>query len=299
MEDIPRDLEKTIEAGPTGTDFSKRARRWDILIVKDDGKVISVPWFKKIIYLVLFLFSLFFVVSLTLLIINRSVQLEKKALLASLERAMERTLILQNDIDQKERELEALVERQKQEDIFHTSPSANGNMEAVKEGAKESKPSTTEVENEPPKDEIAAQTSSKASVEKESALSSPSGDYKIEIDDFSTAFKPYNHSLKIWFVIKNISEKEATLSGNIFVILKPDGKNEDEWLVYPPSAIVSGRPGQTSMGQYFSIRKFKTVRFVVTDPLDYKMIKRATVFVYADSGSLILEQDYVLNIATQ
>lgn len=306
MEDIPRDMDREIEAGPSGTDFSRRTRRWDILIVKDDGKVISVPWFKKIIYTVLFLFSLVILVSLTLLVMYRTVLSEKRELLASLERTMERTLILQADIDQKVDELEAMAEKQRENDPADFSMNTMGGRETIHMEPEE-KPPGADAKSEAQKNDMAVESLSGGAGEEKTVLSPGKNEegatlpanYKVEIDDFSATRKAQNHSLKIWFVLKNISEKAETLSGNIFVVLKPDGRNEKDWLVYPPSPLVSGRPEKSGMGQNFSIRKFKTVRFIVTDPIDYTTIKSATVFVYSESGTLILEQDYVLNIAMQ
>ncbi|MBU0994719.1 MAG: hypothetical protein KJ737_19670 [Proteobacteria bacterium] len=306
MEDITRNMEREIESGPSETDFSKRVRRWDILMVGDDGKVISVPWFKKMIVYVLVLFAVVTLLCLSLFVMYQSAVAEKNELRASLEAAVARNMMLQTDIDKKMARLVAIEKKNAVSEPPDETMTAVKEIEVKKptllaklpEKTAAVKPQVTGFDDEP--EEMVEDESPEEKIMDNDDRNTESNEmapasYKAEIEEFSVARKAYNNSLRIRFIIKNSSSNVQPISGNIFVILKPDDLNEAEWLSVPTVHLMAGKPTESKRGQFFSIRRFKTVRFIVTEQADYDKFKKATVFVYASSGDLILEKDFVLN----
>jgi len=299
-------MEREIESGPSETDFSKRVRRWDILMVGDDGKVISVPWFKKMIVYVLVLFAVVTLLCLSLFVMYQSAVAEKNELRASLEAAVARNMMLQTDIDKKMARLVAIEKKNAVSEPPDETMTAVKEIEVKKptllaklpEKTAAVKPQVTGFDDEP--EEMVEDESPEEKIMDNDDRNTESNEmapasYKAEIEEFSVARKAYNNSLRIRFIIKNSSSNVQPISGNIFVILKPDDLNEAEWLSVPTVHLMAGKPTESKRGQFFSIRRFKTVRFIVTEQADYDKFKKATVFVYASSGDLILEKDFVLN----
>ena len=103
-----------------------------------------------------------------------------------------------------------------------------------------------------------------------------------------------NGDLLVRFNIRNVGVGSNNVSGYIFVILKPDTKPGNDWLVVPTAAIDHGRPAVYRKGQYFSIAHFKPVNFRVKTHLAPDSFKIATVFVYDDDGGLMFQRDMAL-----
>ncbi len=103
-----------------------------------------------------------------------------------------------------------------------------------------------------------------------------------------------NGDLRVRFNIKNRSPDLATISGYVFVILKPAASSDPDWLVLPAVAIDRGKPALYSKGQYFSIAHFKPISFRVKSTLSPDAFNLATVVVYDGEGGLIFMQDIML-----
>ena len=320
MEDITRDLEREIEAGPSETDFSKRPRRWDILIVGDDGKVISVPWIRRLLMYILVLFVLVILLCLALFVMYQSAATEKQELRLSLKDAMDRNIALKGDIDRLTTRLvdmekkklayasppppAAVQEKPVTEDPPHENPVKPPDHKALEQHNSEIEEASVQEDVDTERDveedvgdveEDTPEILQPAETDDGETAETP---YDVSMEDFEVTRVKYNNSLRIRFIIKNNSDVAQPVSGNIFMILKPDDLQEREWLPVPTVPLTSGMPTESKRGQYFSIRRYKTVRFIVTDQPDYTKYKKATIIVYSSEGALICEKDFLLNIDT-
>ncbi|MEA1966873.1 MAG: hypothetical protein U9N77_01420, partial [Thermodesulfobacteriota bacterium] len=109
----------------------------------------------------------------------------------------------------------------------------------------------------------------------------------LEVEAFMIDKDRANNDLLVRFDIRNVSDNTGTISGRIFVLLKPDLDNAANWLCLPSVPLKAGKPGVPKKGQYFSIAHFKPVKFRVKSNLNSDAFKYATIFVYDDNEELI------------
>ncbi len=100
--------------------------------------------------------------------------------------------------------------------------------------------------------------------------------------------------VSVKFVIKNQTSSPGNISGRIFAVLKPDPKRSSDWRVSPGTALVAGKPADAAKGQFFSISRYKTVKFALGGGRHVDAYRVCTVLVYNAAGKLILEKDFTL-----
>ncbi len=116
---------------------------------------------------------------------------------------------------------------------------------------------------------------------------------KINIEDFKIKRDAAAGDLLVRFNIRNVSTDSENISGRIFVILKPDGK-ESSWLVVPTVSLKVGKPAVPGRGQYFSIARFKAVHFRIKSDAASDSFKKASVFVYIKNKLILMREINIL-----
>jgi hypothetical protein len=98
------------------------------------------------------------------------------------------------------------------------------------------------------------------------------------------------HFLEYEFVVKNTDPQGRTIKGYAFVVLRPE-EGSGEWpAVSPSTPLKDGRPVIFKKGQYFSISRFKPLRGTFPGAATVEPFKTATVYVYSQTGSVLVEQ---------
>ncbi|MEA3280091.1 MAG: hypothetical protein U9Q38_05780, partial [Thermodesulfobacteriota bacterium] len=168
----------------------------------------------------------------------------------------------------------------------------------TEEPGDKSSPVVSSVETGPGPDDIEKTVSSdngKQPAEKPTD-SEPEKLLSVAIEDFNVSFEPYSSELKVQFKIINTSGDSQPVSGHAFVILQDNGIDQDRWLTFPRAMLVSRKPSQYNKGQYFSIYRFKTVKFNAQNETEPLRFKNAIVLVYSIKGDLLLEKEYPIQI---
>ncbi|MEA3428028.1 MAG: hypothetical protein U9Q84_02165, partial [Thermodesulfobacteriota bacterium] len=98
------------------------------------------------------------------------------------------------------------------------------------------------------------------------------------------------------FKIVNTSQNAQRVSGHAFVMLKQIEADKKSWLTFPSVPLVSGKPALFKKGQYFSILRFKIMKFKTGNVTDSEQFKTATVFVFSTTGELLLEKSFPVEI---
>ncbi len=104
-------------------------------------------------------------------------------------------------------------------------------------------------------------------------------------------------SVKFQFSLKNTNSQGTKVRGYTFVALKPEAGGQAAVRISPWTPLKDGRPDMFKRGQYFSIARFKFVRGSFPDLSAINRFQTATVFVYSETGNLVVEKDYVLEEA--
>ena len=133
-------------------------------------------------------------------------------------------------------------------------------------------------------------------LEEETASAIPTKLPGASIKDFVVLFEPDSNILKVQFKIIKISPNPQPVSGHAFVILKDDEVDEDRWLIFPQVTLSSWKPSLYKKGQYFSIYRFKMVKFKAQYEADPNRFNNALVLVYNTTGDLLLEKSYPVTI---
>ncbi|MEH0019076.1 MAG: hypothetical protein V6Z89_05455 [Desulfobacter sp.] len=137
--------------------------------------------------------------------------------------------------------------------------------------------------------EKAEQASEKATVENDDIQ--PAEDPFVAVEKFEVLQGNTRDELVVKFDIRNISDRPGGISGRIFTILKPEKKGEDAWVVVPRASLESDVPTPFRRGQYFSISRFKPVKFTIKNQALPGSFDKAAVYIFNDDGKLMFKTD--------
>jgi hypothetical protein len=98
-------------------------------------------------------------------------------------------------------------------------------------------------------------------------------------------------SVKFQFSLRNVSPQGTKIRGYTFIVLKPEDGGQEPLRVSPWTPLKEdGSPAIIKRGQYFSIARFKFVNGTFPDLTAINRFKTATVYVYSEGGSLVVEK---------
>ncbi len=117
----------------------------------------------------------------------------------------------------------------------------------------------------------------------------------VAVEKFSVLQGNTSTELVVRFDIRNISAKPGGISGRIFTVLKPKEADEKGWVVVPGAPLKKGMPTPYRKGQYFSISRFKPVKFTVRSQASPDSFHTATVYIFNDDGTLMFEGNMRVN----
>lgn len=101
-----------------------------------------------------------------------------------------------------------------------------------------------------------------------------------------------NAVLKFQFNLKNSNPNGTKIKGYTFVVLKPEQGSPERLRSSPWTPLKEGNPTVYKRGQYFSIARFKFVRGNFPGIERVEAFKTATIYVYSETGGLIVEKVY-------
>lgn len=295
MENIQRDLAKEIAALQPSKPTRKN-KRWTLLFVGDQGKVVTIRWFRWIVMLWASLLVLAAIVSGTLYYLYRHTRNENVSLERSLDTIQQQIAGLRND---KEVLMTQLVVTETEMERLR-----------VRMGPKPVEKALGDRQEDRAKKEL--RSNSKVVQQTEAAVSGPerkllSGDSpadpvaqkndpKVLVEEFNVFHEEASSTFRAQFVLRNNGPDSNLVSGYTAVILKKLDTQPDKWLTLPTLKLAAGVPAGDKKGQYFSIARFKTVRFMVKSKMDPEQFNTAAVYVFDADKNLLLEKNFSLNI---
>ena len=99
-------------------------------------------------------------------------------------------------------------------------------------------------------------------------------------------------AVKFKFSLRNIDPEGKKIRGHTFVVLEPEEGSKEPARVSPWSPLQDGKPTMFKRGQYFGIARFKYVGGTFPDMQDVQRFKTATIYVYSESGELLVQEVY-------
>jgi outer membrane biosynthesis protein TonB len=110
------------------------------------------------------------------------------------------------------------------------------------------------------------------------------------VANFQVWPKAEDYSVRFQFDLKNMDPMGRKVNGYAFVVFKPEEGSDEPLRACPWTPLEDGKPTIYKRGQYFSIARFKLVRGRMPQIQDVGRFKTATVYVYSETGSLLLEK---------
>jgi hypothetical protein len=283
----------------------KRAGRWTLLFVGDRGKVIPVKRFKGLA--ITLTFAVFIVVALAvgLYFLYSSEAEENKNLINALGVSRQKVKSMQD-------EKELLMVRM----VLAESKIKAGRIateeKTIEKDTDLSKAKNASATIEPPAPYIkkVVETVKEVPAEKEAAtaavvryepdiseLNMPDAEPQmVSIEELIVLNTLEAKNLKVTFKIRKTDQNKETVSGYAFVILKIDRDDQKQWFAIPSVSLVSGKPSRIRRGQYFSISRFKTMKYQHKYSGDLKRFQYATIFIYNADEKLLLEREYLITV---
>ena len=279
MEDLSRNLEKVVKAH-TPPKPSKRAGSWSVLLLEDHGQMVLLGKLKRLVIPLALVLIIATVSFAWLLIVFKSTREDNRNLSNALDISRQKIISLR---DEKDLLMVRLVVAESKIKNKESDMPLDTNLSV------ETRADSEDVDK-------TASLPDKKQVEEKTAFAGPEKFQRIAIEDFIVLFEPDTSALKVQFKIIKTSQSSQPLSGYVFAILKQNKANQNSWLIFPSVPLVSGKPAMFKKGQYFSILRFKTVKFKARNETNPKRFKNATVFVFAKTGKLLLEKSFPIEI---
>ena len=119
----------------------------------------------------------------------------------------------------------------------------------------------------------------------------------VAIEDFKLSVKSSNNSLRVRFKLKNTSSDSRHVSGHAIVVLKGEKIQENQWVSLPGISLIGGKPNGKQQGNAFGIKNFKMMQFTANKSRSPELFQTASVYVFAKTGELLLEQDFPVKLS--
>ena len=249
-------------------------RRWTLLFLGSRGKTVTFHHFKAVVFTAILILLASTAVSAWFWYQNRGVRSENRGLREEIENMKQ---AVASERDEKDILTARLVvaESRVAEFIGKSAPAQK---------LKESQASDIKPVKKP-----------QAAL---SVVEKPEPPLNVDVRNFIVYFEPDINTLRVEYKLLNTGRKGNPVSGRTMVIMKEHENKPQDWLVMPPVPLVDNRP-EGNRGKYFSINRFRTVRFKANDQIGPDQYKSAAVFVYSSNGTLLLEKVFPVGIQSK
>ena len=297
MEDIQRNLEKELAAAylPKPT---RKPTRWTFMAVGDHGKIVSIRWFKGIVFLWVFLLLSAMLAAGGLYYLYRQGERQNRQQADSLQRVRHQAGELRNEKDilmarlvMAESDLKRLLpaeaeSRAEPPGQALAKADSNGDKPQVVAPAAENKLPAAEMTGVPEKE------NSTASV----PVPGDGLPSEIAVEDLKVTYEADSQTFRAQFKLKHIGSGSDPISGYTAVVLGNKTIRPDSWLTLPTIKLLDGKPAGHKRGQYFSISRFKTVKFITISASDPDQYNTATVFVFDAARNPLFEESFPVTV---
>lgn len=287
--------------------MTRSDKRWQLLFVADDGRIIPFKHIKGIALLLLIL-----VVLLALACAGLGWKVAKETILY--HKTLDQLATAQTEIEEYKRKVEVVtaelilaearmlkaglaVEQRSSSSLPQTASSEEQKPQVAQEpdtAEAEQQGAQAEKENQvlQPAPTIAKQASNNAPEKgKEPKAVISKAPPSVEVGELKLDQNLSVGKVTTTFRLSNKGPRSSPAKGWCLVVLKSNPRDKTTWMGLPGGTLAKGAP-EAEKG-----KKFKVSRFVDVDlkgPLADQMlpITKATVFIFNEAGSLVIEKDY-------
>jgi hypothetical protein len=305
MEDRSRDLARAAQV-KSDEYTHKVPTRWRVLLIGDLGKIVSFHISKPfLLALTACLCAVLAVVTYSVVSYN-SVRLENKQLrkdldtlrvkLETSEKAKEKALVglmaLEDSVKQTARKAGPASDRETKDVAPKvTTPSPAATKTAKAKVRETPSPTATKTgKTSAPETPSPATTALQLTRAEEDKVTAPGSPANILVKNLEIWRQADSHAFKFQFTLKNVDRERRKIAGHAFVVLRPEEGSRELIRAFPWSPLKDGKPAIFKRGRYFSIISFKFIRGALTDVNSIGRFKTATVYVYSETGDLLVEE---------
>lgn len=116
----------------------------------------------------------------------------------------------------------------------------------------------------------------------------------IAVTNWQLRHNREKQTLEARFQVRNLGPRSAPVAGRCVVVFKNDPDDASAWLVMPQTTLVNGEP-DGGRGQPFRIVNYREMRITSVGLTDPSIYKTATLYVFDDAGEKILHQAFDLD----
>ena len=267
-------------------------KRWTLLFIGDHGNVITLKRFKAIILAAGFLFFVAIGAVAVLIFMNKGVLDENQGFRKRIENFQkkietlrhEKEILMARLVLAKSKAKENMPKYQQSQTEISTDDQITPESQTV------SKIEALEVNKKMPS---VAETTPPKPAALESRDTEPV--FSVALENFKVSRVSGSPNLNAEFKIKNASPDSQKVRGRAVVVLKGDDLPKHKWLAMPAMDLVGGRPSG-KRGKSFYIQRFRTMRFTSRAPHDSGEFQTAAVYVFLQTGELVLQQDFAVKL---
>ncbi len=268
----------------------RQSRHWSLLLINGHGETITIGHIKGLIITLVAAAFLMLVVASVLFYSNRRFVIENDGLQNSLTEMKSRLISLRNDRDLCMARLVAAepgierLSKDKREKLVPSDP--------LKAGKDDHRPKEAGAAEEAGGEVVPA--TENMTLEKDlSVVAEPSG---LDVENFTLTYESSIQTIKAGYRIKITDHLFERISGRTIAVLKPGKTEHFKWLTLPKIELdQEGEPVDWQKGQLFSISNFRDITFEAGSQYPAKEFTLATVFVFSETGDLLLKKDFSLN----
>jgi len=281
----------------------KRTSRWTILFVGDHGKVVSVGRLKGVAIASILAITVVVAITAWLFYLYRSNAQDNSRLQNALQTSKQKITALRTAKDQlmvrlvlAEAKINAGQVGSKTKTIEARPDISQDKSTSATVKPKPANLKATETEAELPVEQSALVSAAAAGTPGVVAENIQAEEPQfVGVEKLMVLYEMDKKRLKVTFILRKTDPSTESVSGRAFVILKNNTVEQKQWLTIPSVSLVSGKPSRIYRGQYFSIVRFKPMKFErkVIDPDRFKNV---TVFIFTKEGKLLLEKELPITI---
>jgi hypothetical protein len=260
--------------------------RWTLLFIGNRGKPITIKRFKGIVLFTLLLICVVIVLAAGLFMWNRNISHQKNQLESHLNKLEEQNQQLRYEKDILLTRMVVAESRKPEKQGIEPE------QQIDEESPGQTEQDTTSTEQSVPSAVTSTTTEGQNQV-KVQPDSDPAGSrLSVAIENFKLSVTSGNNSLRVRFKLKNTSPYSQHVSGHVIVVLKGEEVQQNQWVSLPGISLIEGKPTGKQQGNAFGISNFKIMRFTASQPDSPEKFQTASVYVFAQTGELLLEQDF-------
>ena len=290
--------------------MTKSEKRWQLLLVADDGRIVPFKHIKGVALTLLILVML-----LALVCAGLSWKLARETI--RYHKTMDQLSTTKKEVEEYKRKVEVVtaelilaearmlkaglaVEQRSTSGLPQTAPSVESQPEvAQKPQPSENEQQALRVEEEKPALQpapaIAQQVSSKAPEKEEEPKPVVSKESPgVELGDLELDQSLSTGKVTATLRLSNKGSRSSPAEGWCLVVLKNNPRDTATWMGLPGGTLVKGAT-EAEKGKKFKVSRFVDV--ALEGPLVDRMlpITKVTAFVFNEGGSLVLEKDYPIS----